>query len=54
MLALRYSTSDQESSSRTWPSTSSGRLEMAAVDDVRTTRFTVPAFTHDLITFRVP
>jgi hypothetical protein len=23
-------------------------------DEVRITRFTVPAFTHDLITFRVP
>jgi hypothetical protein len=23
-------------------------------DEVRTTRFTVPAFTHDLITLRVP
>jgi hypothetical protein len=53
-FSLRYSTSDQDSSSRTWPSPSSGRLETAAVDDVRITRFTVPALTHDLITFRVP
>jgi hypothetical protein len=26
----------------------------AAADEVRTTRRTVPAFTHDLITFSVP
>uniref|UniRef100_A0A0A9FX75 Uncharacterized protein n=1 Tax=Arundo donax TaxID=35708 RepID=A0A0A9FX75_ARUDO len=55
LLAVRYSTSDQESSSSTWPSPCScGLLETAAADEVRITRFTVPAFAHDLITFRVP
>uniref|UniRef100_A0A0A9DAL4 Uncharacterized protein n=1 Tax=Arundo donax TaxID=35708 RepID=A0A0A9DAL4_ARUDO len=54
LLAVRYSTSDQEDSSSTRPSPCSGLLETAAADEVRTTRFTVPAFTHDLITFRVP
>jgi hypothetical protein len=43
LFAVRY----QDSSSSTLPSPSSGRLETAAVDEVRTTRFTVPAFTHD-------
>uniref|UniRef100_A0A0D9ZR69 Uncharacterized protein n=1 Tax=Oryza glumipatula TaxID=40148 RepID=A0A0D9ZR69_9ORYZ len=51
---VRYSTSDQESSSRTWPSPCSGLPETAAADDVRITRFTVPALTHDLITFMDP
>ena len=55
LVALRNSTSDQDSSSRTWPSPCSrGRRVTAAADDVRTTRFTVPALTHDLITLRVP
>jgi hypothetical protein len=54
-MDLRYSMSDQDDSSRTWPAPSSGRrLETAAVDDVRITRFTVPALAHDLITFSVP
>jgi hypothetical protein len=33
---------------------SSGLLETAAVDEVRTTRFTVPAFTQERMTLRVP
>ena len=53
-MAVRYSTSDQDSSSRTWPSPCSCLLVTEDADEVRTTRFTVPAFTHDLITLRVP
>ena len=51
---MRCSTSDQESSSRTCPSPASGLVATAAAEEVRTTRFTVPALTHDLMTFRVP
>jgi len=54
LLAVMYSTSDQESSSSTCPSPSNGLVATAAAEEVRTTRFTVPALTHDLMTFRVP
>uniref|UniRef100_A0A0E0GKG5 Uncharacterized protein n=1 Tax=Oryza nivara TaxID=4536 RepID=A0A0E0GKG5_ORYNI len=54
MGLLGLSTSDQDDSSRTWPTPPcSGRRATAAADDVRITRFTVPALRHDLITFRV-
>ena len=55
LLAERYSTLDQNSSSSTCPSPcSSGLLMIAAADEVRITRFSVPALAHDLITFKVP
>jgi hypothetical protein len=54
LLALRYSTSDQELSSSKCPPPGSGLLDTPASDDVRITRFTVPALAHDLNTFRVP
>ena len=52
--AATQSRSDQDSSSSSWPSPSSGRMHIEEAAEVRTTRRTVPALAHDLITFRVP
>lgn len=51
---VSQSTWDHDSSSSTRPSPSNGQIVTAVVDEVRITRLTVPALTHDLITFRVP
>jgi len=46
LVAVRYSTSDQDSSSRTCPSPCSCLLTTEAADEVRITRFTVPESSH--------